>query len=86
VLKQLTLTKTTEIMKFYNNCNQALYEEAKRVISNFDWHPSYKSQTLSIVVDELECGQMIQTETGGYTIPFTVSDVKDFVRIVSDRG
>jgi hypothetical protein len=72
-------------MEFYNHCNQELYDEAKRVISTFDWHPSYKSQTLSSVVDELERGIMIRTETGGYTIPFEVSDVKDFVRIVSKR-
>lgn len=72
-------------MEFYNHCKQELYEEAKRIISTFDWHPSYKSQTLSSVVDELECGRMIRTETGGYTIPFEVSDVKDFVRIVSQR-
>ncbi len=77
--------RTMKTIKFYNHCNEALYTEAKRIIATFDWHPSYKSQTLSGVVDELECGLMVRTETGGHTVPFELSDVKDFVRIVSER-
>jgi len=70
-------------MKFYNHANTSLYNEAIKIISNETWANSYKRQTLNNVVDELEKGIMLTTETGGYTVPFRVSDVKSIVDIVS---
>jgi len=72
-------------MTFYNHCTAELSNEAKRVISTKNWHPTYKEQLLSSVEDMLEAGKMIRTEHGGYTVPFKVSDVDSIVTIVSDR-
>lgn len=72
-------------MKFYNHCTEQLSNEAKRVISTKDWHYDYKEQLLSRVECMLEGGNMIQTRTGGKSVPFILSDVDSIVTIVSDR-
>ena len=72
-------------MKFYNHCTEQLSNEAKRVISTKNWHPTYKEQILSRVEDMLEVGNMISTNTGGESVPFNFSDVDSIVTIVSDR-
>jgi len=72
-------------MKFYNHCTEQLSNEAKRVISTKNWHPTYKEQILSRVEDMLEFGNTIRTNTGGESVPFNFSDVDSIVTIVSDR-
>jgi hypothetical protein len=72
-------------MKFSNHCTAELLSEAKKVIANANWHPSYKSQLLSRVHDVLEAGQWIRTNTGGFSVPFEICDVESLVGIVSDR-
>ena len=72
-------------MTFYNHCTAQLYNEAKKVISAKNWHPTYKKQLLSRVEDMLEAGNMIRTNTGGESVPFKISDVDSIVTIVSDR-
>jgi len=72
-------------MKFYNHCNNILYNEAIRLIANTDWADVYKAQTLDNVSDELECGRIIRTNRRSYTIPFKISDVKGIVSIVANR-
>jgi len=72
-------------MKFYNHCTEQLSNEAKRVISTKNWHPTYKEQILSRVEDMLEVGNMTRTNTGGESVPFNFSDVDSIVTIVSDR-
>ena len=67
-------------MTFYNHCTEELRNEAKRVIAPEAWHPKFKDQLLCTVVDELECGQPITSDTGGMeTIPFILDDVKQIV-------
>jgi len=72
-------------MTFYNHCTAQLFDEAKRVISAKTWNPTYKEQLLSRVVDMLEVGNMIRTNTGGESVPFKISDVDSIVTIVSNR-
>jgi len=72
-------------MKFYNHCTTELSNEAKKVISTKTWNPTYKEQLLTRVEDMLEVGNMMRTNTGGESTPFTISDVDSIVTIVSDR-
>lgn len=72
-------------MTFYNHCTAELSNEAKRVISTKNWHPTYKRQLLLRVEDMLEAGNMIRTNTGAKSVPFKISDVDRIVTIVSDR-
>jgi hypothetical protein len=72
-------------MKFYNHCTTELSNEAKLIISTKTWHPTYKEQLLCRVEDMLEAGNMIRTNTGGKSVPFTIADVDSIVTIVSDR-
>ena len=72
-------------MTFYNHCNNSLYNEAIRLIAQTDWADVYKEQTLDNVSDELECGHIIRTNSGSYTSPFKISDVKGIISIVANR-
>jgi len=72
-------------MKFYNHCTTELSNRAKLVISNKTWHPNYKEQLLSRVEDMLEAGNIMPTDTGSKSVPFTIADVDSIVTIVSDR-
>ena len=72
-------------MKFYNHCNNSLYNEALRLIAQTDCEDVYKEQILEVVADELECGHIIRTNSGSYTVPFKISDVKGIISIVANR-
>ena len=72
-------------MKFYNHCNNSLYNEACRLIAQTDCEDVYKKQILEVVSDELECGRIIKTNSGSYTIPFNISDVNGIISIVANR-
>jgi hypothetical protein len=72
-------------MKFYNHCTEDLSNEAKKIISTKTWNSTYKDQLLLRVEDMLEVGKWIRTNTGGYSVPFKISDVDSIVTIVSDR-
>ena len=73
-------------MEFHNLCNTELYNEAKRIIdAKTDWVDGYKSQTLSSVIDQLECGVIIRTAHGGYATPYKISDVKAIVENIAFR-
>jgi len=72
-------------MTFYNHCTEQLSNEAKRVISNKNWHPTYKEQLVSRVEDMLEAGNIIRTNTACESVPFKISDVDNIVTSEPDR-
>ena len=73
------------MITFHNHCTKELHSEAKRIIDTKSWHPKYKEQLLSRVVDMMEVGQMVRTETGSKTVAFKLNDVDAIVTVVSDR-
>ena len=72
-------------MNFSMLCNTELFNEVERIVNSKPWHPKYKSQLISRVVDVLERGNWVRTKTGGYAVAFHVRDVKELVEIVADR-